>query len=111
MAVDWPFVWFEMALPSLALGLSFFLWRDRAYHLPVVTLWMVIVSQIFVIVLVGGQEQLRYVLPIEPLYVILIVAGFSTILSTIKRGTTQKGFGDCVITPRNSTIETRSDLE
>ncbi len=80
----WPYVWAVGALPSLAVLLSLFLWKDRNLRFPMVMLWSVIVAHILITNLATGPDiQIRYGIPIEPLYLVLAMAGVTQACQSI----------------------------
>jgi len=72
----WPLVWAVQLLPLLALcSVIAHLWM-RVRRFEVLTIGLIIVCHILISNVGGGDMQVRYVVPLEPIYLVLTIAGF-----------------------------------
>jgi 4-amino-4-deoxy-L-arabinose transferase-like glycosyltransferase len=85
LSLVWPLVWAVQLLPLLALIsiVAHCLMRVRRFEM--VTLGLIILFHIVISDVGGGDLQVRYVVPLEPIYVVLAIAGLSLLIKT-KRG-------------------------
>lgn len=80
LSVLWPYAWLVGALPTLALLSTLVILREPNLRWSVAVLWTVILLNTAMNTLGGGGGQIRYQIPLEPLFVVLTVAGFGTLI-------------------------------